>query len=167
MKNFLLLLITAGSICISCNSKPGGMSATTKKNIEVNDAIMKSYEAGDFSKMGDYIAADAVDHGGEQGDVKGLDSIVSEMKRYRAMMPDMKSTIARTLADDDYVFTWSKTSGTMEGNKMEMTGMDVTKFKDGKAAEHWIYMDQKDIMKMMQPIPHADIDTMPIQSGIR
>ena len=33
------------------------------KNKEVNTAIMKAYESGDFSKMGDYIATDAIDHG--------------------------------------------------------------------------------------------------------
>ena len=51
MRNLLLLpVIAVASIFISCNSS-GGESATTKKNKEVNDAIMKAYEAGDFSKM--------------------------------------------------------------------------------------------------------------------
>jgi predicted SnoaL-like aldol condensation-catalyzing enzyme len=127
--------------------------------MEVNDAIMKAYEAGDFSKMGDYIAADAVDHGGENGDVKGLDSIVAAMKRYHAMMPDMKSAITKTFADDEYVFTWSKTSGTMNGKKTDMTGVDVSKYKDGKAVEHWVYMDPNEMMKMMtQQKPPADVN---------
>ena len=121
--------------------------------MEVNDAIMKAYEAGDFSKMGDYIAADAIDHGGEQGDVIGLENIVADMKRYHAMMPDMKSTMTKALADDEYVFTWAKMSGTMNGTKMEMSSVDVSKFKDGKAVEHWIYMDPKDMMNMMPPAP--------------
>jgi len=117
---FLSLLVTAAALCMfaSCNS--GGMSATAKKNMEVNDAITKAYEAGDFSKMGDYIAADAVDHAGEHGDVKGLDSIVAEMKRYHAMSPDMKSTTTKMLADDEYVFTWAKMSGTMNGKMTDM-----------------------------------------------
>lgn len=136
------------------------MSATAKKNKDVNDAIMKAYEAGDFSKMGDYIADDAVDHAGEKGDVKGLDSILADMKRYRAMMPDMKSTMTRSMADDEYVFTWSKTSGTMGGKVTEMTGVDVTKFKDGKAVEHWVFMDPKEMMSMMQTMPASAMDTM-------
>ncbi len=160
MKSFLFLVtIAACNFCISCNS--GGMSATAKKNIEVNDAIMKAYEAGDFSKMGDYIAADAVDHGSDHGDVKGLDSIVADMKRYHAMMPDMKQVITRTVADDEYVFTWSKMSGTMGGKQIDMTGVDVTKFKDGKAVEHWLYSDPNEMMKMMQAMtPPAAADTM-------
>ncbi len=162
MRNlFFLLVIAVCSTFISCNSD-GGMSAKAKKNMEVNTAIMKAYEAGDFSKMNEYLAADAVDHGGENGDVKGVDSIVSEMKRYRAMMPDMKSEIIKELADDDYVFSWGKFSGTMNGKMTNMTSVDVTKFKDGKAVEHWVFMNPADMMAMMTPppaIPVADTAT--------
>jgi predicted ester cyclase len=156
---FLILAVAFSCILISCNSGTGGMSATAKKNMEVNDAITKAYEAGDFSKMGDYIAADAVDHGGMNGDVKGLDSIIAEMKGYHDQMPDMKSETIKEMADDDYVMVWSKTSGTAKtdgmgmkaGQKMEMTAVDVAKFKDGKAVEHWIFMDPNEMMKMMMP----------------
>ncbi len=151
MKKLALIFIAAGSLFfIACNSGGGGMSATAKKNKEVNDAIMKAFEAGDFSKMGDYIAADAVDHGGEKGDVKGLDSIVSQMKAYHEMMPDSKSTLIKEMVDDEYVFYWAKVSGTMGGKPMTMTSVDVTKFKDGKAVEHWVFMDPLEMMTMMQ-----------------
>lgn len=154
MKKFLFLLtIGACSIVISCNQ--GGMSATAKKNMEVNDAITKAYESGDFSKMKDYIAADAVDHGGEQGDIVGVDNIIAEMKRYHAMMPDMKSEIKKTYADDEYVFTWSSMEGTMNGQKIKMTGVDIARFRDGKAVEHWLYMDPREMAEMMQMMPPA------------
>lgn len=160
MKKILLVCLAAGSIFfVSCNSG-GGMSATAKKNLEVNDAIMKAYEAGDFTKMGDYIAADAVDHGGETGDVKGLDNIVSEMKRYRAMMPDMKVAMTRSLADEEYVYTWGKMSGTMNGKAVTMSSVDVSKFKDGKAVEHWVYMDPKELVDMMPSGPAPAADTL-------
>lgn len=134
------------------------MSATAKKNVEVNEAITKAYEAGEFDKMGDYIAGDAIDHSGEQGDIVGLENIVAEMKKWQQMMPDMKGTPTKILADDEYVFTWSRSSGTMNGQKIELSGVDISKFKDGKAIEHWMFMDPKDMMKMMPP-PPAPADT--------
>ncbi len=164
MKKGLLVLIVVAGVLQSCNNG-GGISATAKKNMEVNDAIMKAYEAGDFSKMGDYIAADAVDHGSDHGVVKGLDSIVADMKRYRAMMPDMKSTVTRSVADDEYVFTWAKIAGTMNGQKIEMSSVDVSQFKDGKAIDHWMFMDPNDMMKMMPPMPTSGIDTMKVEEG--
>jgi predicted ester cyclase len=84
---------------------------------------------------------------------------VAEMKKYHDQMPDMKSETFRTMADDEYVMTWSKTSGTAKtdgmgmkaGQTMSMTSVDVAKFKDGKAVEHWIFMDPSEMMKMMMP----------------
>jgi len=158
-KLFFILAVVILNSLIACNSDAGGMSATAKKNKEVNEAITKAYEAGDFSKMGDYIAADAVDHGGSTGEVKGLDNIVADMKKYHEQMPDMKIEATRTMADDEYVITWGKMSGTAKtdgmgmkaGQKVEMTSVDIAKFKEGKAVEHWIYMDPNDMMKMMTP----------------
>ena len=57
------------------------------------------------------------------------------MKGYREQMGEMKFETIRELADDDYVMTWSKMTG------RNMTTVDIAKFKDGKAVEHWIYMD--------------------------
>src|SRR5436190_2749571 len=158
-KLFFILAVVILNSLIACNSDAGGMSATAKINKDVNEAIMKDYEAGDFSKMGNYIAADAVDHGGSTGEVRGLDNIVADMKKYHEQMSDMKSETIRTMADDEYVMTWAKVSGTAKtdgmgmkaGQKMEMTSVDVAKFKDGKAVEHWIYMDPNEMMKMMMP----------------
>jgi predicted ester cyclase len=158
-KQTLWFIIISSCVYMSCNS--GGISATAKKNMEVNSAIMKAYEAGDFSKMGDYIAADAVDHGGEKGDVKGLENIISEMKRYRGMMTDTKTEIVKEMADDEYVMTWAKFSGTLTadgmgmkaGDKMSTASVDVSKFKDGKAVEHWMFMDGAEMMKMMSMMP--------------
>ena len=159
------MLAAASLISFSCKNE-GGMSATAKKNLEVNDAIMKAYEAGDFSKMGDYIAADAVDHGGEMGDVKGLDSIIAEMKRYRGMVTDMKYISKKELADDEYVFTWATMECKMEGKPMKMSAIDVSKFKDGKAVEHWVYMDPKEMAQMMQSsVPGQTVPDQPPLAG--
>ena len=38
----------------------------------------------------------------------------------------------------------------MGGKPMTMTSVDVTKFKDGKAVEHWVFMDPLEMMTMMQ-----------------
>lgn len=142
-------MLAAGTVMLYSCSGGGGMSAKAKKNKAANDSIMKAYEAGDFSKMGDYIAADAVDHGGEKGDIKGLDNIIAEMKRYRDMMPDMKYETKREMADDDYVITWATASGTMDGKQATVSSVDISKFVDGKAVEHWVYMDPREMMAMM------------------
>ena len=158
-KLFFMLAVVILNSLIACNSDAGGMSATAKKNKEVNTAIMKAYESGDLSKMGDYIAADAVDHGGDTGDIKGLDSIVAAMKRYHDQTENVKTEVIREMADDEYVIVWSKVSGTAKvdmmgmkaGQSYTLNGVDIGKFKDGKAVEHWLYMDPKELAQMMMP----------------
>ena len=107
MKRYLLI-IAAGSVCLltACKSKDsgGGMSAKAKKNLEASHAVSKMFESGDFSKLGDYIATDAIDHTGMKGEVIGLDSIKAAFAMYMNMMSDMKSETVKELADDDYVF---------------------------------------------------------------
>jgi predicted SnoaL-like aldol condensation-catalyzing enzyme len=167
MKKYCQILLAAGTLFLVSCSGGGGLSAKAKKNKEVNTAIMKAYESGDFSKMSEYMAADAIDHGGEMGDVKGLENIIAEMKKYREMMPDMKSTVIHEMADDEYVMTWAKFTGTMDGKLTTMTSADITKFKDGKAIEHWVFMDPREMAAMMAPGQPMDNSQEPAKDTAR
>src|SRR4030095_10164273 len=109
----LLFLFAVSCFFFSCQTSGGG-SATAKKNLETAQAVAKMFESGDFSKVGDYIAADAVDHAGMNGDVKGLDSLKASFAQMTGMMTDMKNEIVKELADDEYTFQWMKQSSTMK-----------------------------------------------------
>lgn len=163
MKKFFLVL-SAGAICLftSCSSKKneGGMSEAAKKNLEANDAILKMFETGDISKIGDYMATDAVDHAGPKGDIVGLDSIKAYFAQMSQMMTNMKNDVVKTLADDEYVMCWVKGSGTAKvdipdwgmkaGQSHTGNSVEVSKFKDGKAVEHWTFANATEMMEMME-----------------
>ena len=141
------------------SSSSGSMSSSTgDKNIAtvhaVNDAIM----SGDVDKLGQYIAADGVDHAGEHGEVKGLDSIKANLKRLHDDYKDLKLESVQDAAGGDYVFSLTKFTGTNTvasmgapaGTHFDMTSVQVIKFgSDGKATDHWEYMSMADAMKMM------------------
>jgi predicted SnoaL-like aldol condensation-catalyzing enzyme len=169
----LLIIFSAGFFCFlaSCNNKKeeGGMSDKAKKNLEVSNALSKMFESGDWSKVGDYIAADGIDHAGMKGDVVGLDSIKAEFAEMAKMMKDMKNETVQSIANDDYVFQWMKETSTMKvdamgmkaGSTNTMNAIEVSKFnKDGKVSEHWTFMNWADMMKMMPPPPMATPDSM-------
>jgi predicted SnoaL-like aldol condensation-catalyzing enzyme len=129
-----------------------------QKNLFAANAINKAVEMGDVSNLGNYIAADAIDHSGEHGDVKGLDGIKAGLAPIHKMAAnDMKLVIVKELADSEYVFQWVRTTGTAAttdmgvavGSKFNLAFISVSKFKDGKATEHWEFMQPADIMKMM------------------
>jgi predicted SnoaL-like aldol condensation-catalyzing enzyme len=117
------------------------------------------FVSGDYSKAGDYIAADAVDHAGMQGDVKGLDSIKANFNQISSMMGNFKNEVVREVADDEYVFQWLKETATAKkdgmgmkaGQTSTMNAMEVSRFSNGKIVEHWTFVNMADAMKMMGP----------------
>ena len=75
---------------------------------------------------------------------------------------DAKAEIIKELADDDYVFSWMRFTGSSDGSMgmpagpYDMTSIEVVKFKDGKAVEHWGFMEPREMMKMMAKQPVTD-----------
>jgi len=162
----LLFVFVVSCFFFSCQPS-GGMSPTAKKNLETAQAVAKMFESGDFGKVGDYIAADAVDHAGMTGDVKGLDNIRASFTQMTGMMTDMKNEIVKELADDEYTFQWMKQSSTMKvdamgmkaGTKNSLDAIEVSKFKDGKITEHWSFLSTTDLPKMMSAMGNMNMDT--------
>jgi ketosteroid isomerase-like protein len=160
MKKYSWILAAAFIFTLaSCAGKnEGGMTATEKKNLETAQALTKMFEGGDWSKLDQYIANDAVDHAGMNGDLVGLDSIKAAFNMYSAMMSDMKNEPVKEIAKDDYTYQWMKESWTAKqddmgmkaGQRMTMNAIEVCRFKDGKVAEHWAFIDFRDMMSMMK-----------------
>ena len=165
MKKFLFILSSGAMLFLaSCSSKKeeggGGMSEKAKKNVEANNAIMKMFETGDYSKIGDYMDPAVVDHSGPVGEIKGLDSIKAYFGQMTQMMGDMKNEVIKMLADDEYVMCWVKGSATAKvdipdwgmkaGQSHTGESIEVSKFKDGKCTDHWTFMSSNEMMEMMK-----------------
>ena len=160
-KNFFAAL-AACFICLSCSNngtsdKGNGMR---EKNLASSDAVSKAFETGDVSKIDGAVAADFIDHTPE-GDKKGLDSLKATITMMHSMFKTWKTEKVKQLADDDYVFTWNRYSGTSDGNMgmpkgpFTLNAVEVVKFKDGKCTEHWSFDSPEEMMKMMAP--HQDM----------
>ena len=160
----LLIAAMAGLCCfiISCNNS--GTSATTAsenstdsnaaKYKQINREILNGIETGDSSKFSG-IADDAVDHMGPTGQaVKGGDNIRKMLLGMHSHVKDLKFDIKDEAVNGDNLYTWATMTGTTldssmgvpSNTKINWTSVDVLKFKDGKAYEHWGYVDPKDMM---------------------
>lgn len=161
MKKYLFILPAVLIGLASCSDKKesGGMSEAAKKNLEAHRAVSMAFQTKDFSKVGDYIAVDAVDYAGEMGPVRGLDSIKASFEQMSAMMTETKHETVKELADDEYVMAWMKFSGTCnmdipsmnmkKGDKINTEAIEVSQYKDGKVIAHWTFMQPGELMKMM------------------
>lgn len=155
----LLLVSCTDTATTTSTGSDSTVTSQTEKNKDINRAIIKAIEKGDSAAIDTLIASDGVDHAGpHMTDVKG-DSLKRMLSHMHNDVSDLKIDIDQDAADGDYVFTWGTMKGTttnsnmgMPANtKVDMKSVDIVKFKDGKAVEHWSYMDPKDMMKMMPP----------------
>jgi predicted SnoaL-like aldol condensation-catalyzing enzyme len=161
MKKYLLAVTCFLALCcISCNNKAADettgeakMSAQAEKNLAASHIVVDAFETGDVSKIDSAVASDFVDHT-DKGDV-GRDSLKAMIKTWKAASKDNKTDIIKELADDEYVFSWMRFTGTSDGSMgmpagpYDMKSIEVVRFKDGKAVEHWGFMEVRDMMKMM------------------
>jgi hypothetical protein len=147
----------------SCNnngeSKVASASRSEKaqKNLEASHVINEAFRTGDTSKLDEVVSLDFIDHRSE-GDMKGIDSLKKSVLWIKETMKDMKMEIQREWADDDYVAAWMRYTGT---NPVAMPGfpegpydwliIELTKYKDGKAIEHWGFTEAQTLAKMMAP----------------
>lgn len=158
MKKILLIFfVAAGCFLPACNEQAsdnkGGMSDAAKKNLDAFHVVANAFETGDISGIDSVVASDFVDHT-PKGDHNrdSLKAMISMMKNAGTM----KTEIKKEFADDEYVFGWMHWTGTSNGSipdmpagPFDMNGMEVVRFKDGKAVEHWAFMDAREMMKMM------------------
>jgi predicted SnoaL-like aldol condensation-catalyzing enzyme len=152
-------------ICTSCNdtATTDTKGSAREKNLAASEIISNAFKTGDVSKIDSAVADDFIDHT-DRGDVKGRDTLKAMIKHIHETMKDMKMEKVREMADDDYVFSWMRYTGTSDGSlgmpagPYDMSAIEVSKYKDGKAVEHWSFMNMQDLMKMMPAPDMPDMD---------
>ena len=138
----------------SAAAAPTEKESQAMKNLDASHVVSKAFETGDPSMIDSVVASDFVDHTAEHGDV-GRDSLKSAISSMHKLYSDMKMDIIKEVADDDYVFSLMHFTGTNNGDMgmpkgpYDMKALEVVRFKDGKAVEHWEYMEPREMMKMM------------------
>jgi predicted SnoaL-like aldol condensation-catalyzing enzyme len=150
-------------MCISCNTDTKATVDTKdnlqeQKNTAAANVVTKAFQTGDVSGVDSVVADDFVDHT-DRGDVKGKDSLKSYITTMHSTFKDMKIETLNSAANGDYVYDYTRYTGTSDGSMgmpkgpYDMTAIELVKFRDGKAVEHWGFMQVQDMMKMMAPQP--------------
>jgi predicted ester cyclase len=158
----LLITTVCCALCFFMACKEGTNSSTsetskTAQNKANSQLIYKAIETVDVSHLDSIIYKDFVDHAGEKGDVKGIDSLKKMFAQMHHEINDLNIDEIANATDGDYNIALIRMTGTTAkpmmgmpaGTKLDMKSVEVVKVKDGKAIEHWGYMDPKDMMKMM------------------
>lgn len=151
MKQLIFAPVFACFLFVACNDAGSG----NNENVSRARDILKGIETGDTTKLSS-IAPDAIDHAGPMGEVTSGDSIKGILAGIHDHVRDLKIEILGDAADGDYVYTWSRMSGTALDSSMgfppnqpfNVRSVDIIRFANGMAIEHWGFVDQQDLMNM-------------------
>ena len=92
----------------------------------------------------------------------GREGLKKFFQMYRTAFPDLKFEVEMMIAKDDKVISYITISGTQKGSFMDMPasgkkfsvkGIDIVRFKDSKAMEHWGVTDSMTMMQQLGAIP--------------
>ena len=124
------------------------------------------WEAGETDRFEEVVAADAVDHDPQRPfpDESGAEAARKTAEMFLAAFPDTAYTVEQQVAEGDLVVTRWTARGTHEGELMgipatqksvEVSGIAIDRFSDGKIAESWGNWDTIGMMQQPGAIPSA------------
>lgn len=130
-------------VLAACSSnKPATTSTITtdntqkQRNLAADRVLIGVFETGDVDKLDAIIDPSFINHAGT-GDRVGLDSLKTGVKAFHTLMKSVKVDRKRQLADEEYVSDWIRFIG--DDPKAVIEGMEVTRYANGKAVEHWFF----------------------------
>lgn len=156
-KSFFVLFAIVAVGAMSFGFTPAG-------NEEKNTAAMKRFyeevmNKGNMKAIDELIADNFVEHYLPDPSFPANKAGVAQMMgMFRTAFPDLQVTIEDIIAKGDKVWVYSTMRGTNKGEfmgmpatgkKIEVKGVDIVRFVNGKAVEHWGLNDD---LKMMQQL---------------
>src|SRR5437870_1544836 len=139
----------------AANSRADSMKAAYK-------AVSNAWDAGKVDEFDKYITANSVDHDAMPGQKPGLEGLKEMVKMMHTAYPDMKSTIDYIGVDGDILTARYHMAGTNSGpmmgmpatnKKVNVEGVDMVKWENGKFVEHWGVFDEMGMMKQLGLVP--------------
>lgn len=160
----LLLFICSFFGLMGCGQKQKTMVSNEGQNKEVTEKIIKAFDEGNVNALDSFITKESIDHAEMPPGIKskGLQAVKDMCIMQKKAFPNMKTTINSMVADGDTVMVYTTMEGTNAGSFMGMPatgkpikveGVDIIRFLDGKAVEHWGVYDNMKLMQQMGMMP--------------
>lgn len=126
-------------------------------------AIFDMINSGNYEGMDNLMTADFVDHQQDPSiTTTGIQGVKDMMNLLRGAYPDYKQEVLHMSSSGDRTYVHLRMTGTntgpwgampATGKAMDVMGVDVIRFADGKAAEHWGYMEEMKMMTQLGLMP--------------
>ena len=131
---------------------------------EENKALaLRSWESVDNPDTLDEVYAPDVVWHNPEGDIQGLEEAEQFVATITTAFPDMSTTVEDVIAEGDKVVTRVTIRGTHQGEveeygpptgkQVELEGITIHRFEDGKIVEEWNSYDNLSILQQLGLAP--------------
>ena len=131
-------------------------------NVAAQEHLAGNINSGDVDTAVETFAEDAVDHDPAPGQAPGREGFHAFWTTITTAFPDAHIEPRHEVVDDDHVVVAYTLTGTHEGEfegiaptgrKIEINGIQIGRFEDGKLVERWGSSDELGIMKQLGAEP--------------
>jgi predicted ester cyclase len=122
-------------------------------------------QGGNLDSAEEIYAPDYVGHEPTSGESRGVEGAKQFAAAYRQAFPDLECTIEDQVAEGDKVVSRFRARGThqgetedlgpLTGNRMEITGISMSRVVRGKLVEDWTNFDAMGMMHQLGMVPEA------------
>ena len=129
-----------------------------KTNVTAQQAFGEAVNTGNLDAFDTLVAPDCVDHDPAPGQVAGPDGFKALFTDMRTAFPDLHVEVETLVADDDQVAFAYTLTGTHRGpfqghdatgKPIDVRGVQISKFTDGRMTERWGSSDELGIMTQL------------------
>jgi predicted ester cyclase len=159
MHKYLFSLLLFFSISVLVYSQGMDKMSMDAKYKEVYNNVLNALTSGNINVLDKYVTQDMVEHDPNpmMNKKTGIDAVKDIFKDYHKIFPDMKAEVHNIAVSGDYLFAYLTFTGTTSepymglpaNHKMTMDQVDLVRFKGDKIAEHWGFISNADLIKMM------------------
>lgn len=131
-------------------------------NIDAQVRFGEAVQNGRFEVLAELVSQSVVDHDPAPGQTPGPQGYAEFFRTLRTAFPDMKIVVDHLIADEDNVAFAYTLTGTQQGpfegvqptgKHVEVRGMQISRFEDGKMVERWGSTDELGILKQIDAAP--------------
>jgi steroid delta-isomerase-like uncharacterized protein len=129
-----------------------------ERNIEAQKKFGEAINSGNLEQLRDLVSHDVKEHDPAPNQGPGAQGYIDFFTMLRNAFPDMETEVQHMVADDENVSFAYTLRGTHQGdfmgipgtgNSVEVRGMQISRFKDGKMVERWGSSDELGILKQI------------------
>jgi steroid delta-isomerase-like uncharacterized protein len=161
--------LIAVALCV-CAGSVAAQSVEEKNTAAVKRFYDEVMGKGNLKVIDELVADNYVDHHAPDPKIPANKAGLNQtMAMFRTAFPDLQITVDDIIAKGDKVWAYTTTRGTNKGEfmgmpatgkKVEVKGLDIVRFVNGKAVEHWRLNDDLTMMQQLGAIPAPGQETM-------